>query len=322
MVVFVAFEIAVVNGGIDTALRSASTLGKDVDVLFLAMLVITGIVALGVATLIVFFVIRYRPGSKADRSNPPARVRWIEITWTGTPLAIFLAIFLWSSVVFSRFHEPPQNALHVHVVAKQWMWKLEHDNGRREIDELHVPLGEPVELIMTSQDVIHSFFVPGFRVKQDVVPGRYTDLWFTATRLGRFNLFCAEYCGTDHANMHGVIVVMRPAEFADWLAAGSRQPELASRGFQLYRGAGCSGCHEPTSTVHAPDLTGLFGRPVHLSDGSTVIADENYIRDSILLPKKQVVAGFDPVMPSFQGQLDEADLIALIAYIKTRGDPR
>lgn len=305
----------------DSALSAASTLGKEVDVLFLTMLGITGVVAIGVATLIVLFAIRYRPGSRADRSNPPARARWVEITWTATPLAIFLVIFFWSSIVFSKFHHPPEGAMRIHVLAKQWMWKLEHDNGRREIDELHVPLGRPVELVMTSQDVIHSFFVPAFRVKQDVLPGRYTNLWFTATQLGRFNLFCAEYCGTDHASMHGAIVVMRPTEFAQWLAAGPEQPGLASRGFELYRRVGCSGCHEPASTVHAPDLTGLFGKPVHLSDGSTVIADENYIRDSILQPKKQVVAGFDPVMPSFQGQLDEDDLIALIAFIKSRASP-
>jgi cytochrome c oxidase subunit 2 len=307
-----------VNGDFETPLHAASTLGVKVDVLFMSLLGITGVVALGVAVVMVSFMIRYRHGSGADRHNPPSRVRWIEITWTATPLAIFLGIFVWSNVVFSQFYHPPQDALRVHVLARQWMWKLEHDNGRREIDELHVPVGRPVELIMTSQDVIHSFFVPAFRIKQDVLPGRYTSLWFTATRLGRFSLFCAEYCGTEHADMHGGVIVMRPADFARWLAAGPEQPGLATRGFEIYRRIGCSGCHEPTSTVHAPDLTGLFGRPVHLADGSTVSADDAYIRDSILLPQKQVVAGFDPVMPSFEGQLDEDDLIALIAYLKSR----
>jgi cytochrome c oxidase subunit II len=306
------------NDGLATLLHSASALGRKVDTLFLAMLGITGFVALGVAVCIVAFSIRYRRGSLADRSNPPSRVRWIEITWTATPLAIFLAIFIWSSLVFSQFYQAPPSSLRIHVLAKQWMWKLEHENGRREIDELHVPLGQPVELVMTSQDVIHSFFVPAFRIKQDVLPGRYTSLWFTATRLGHFELFCAEYCGTNHAGMHGGVTVMRPTEFAQWLAAEPEQSSPAARGFELYRRVGCSGCHEPTSTVHAPDLTGLYGRPVHLADGSTVIADETYLRDSILLPQKQVVAGFDPVMPSFQGQLDEDDLIALIAYIKSR----
>jgi cytochrome c oxidase subunit 2 len=307
--------------GFDVLLPAASLLGHKVDVLFFAVLALTGLVALAIFILIIAFTIRYRRGSKVDRSNPPARIRWMEVTWITVPLAIFLGIFGWSTLVFSQFHRPAQQAMRVHVLAKQWMWKLEHENGRREIDELHVPLGRPVELIMTSQDVIHSFFVPQFRAKQDLVPGRYTSLWFTATRAGRFRLFCAEYCGTQHAGMHGEVIVMRPAEFAAWLAAGPARTELAARGFEIYRRAGCSGCHEPTSTVHAPDLVGLFGRAVHLSDGSTVIADETYIRDSILLPRKQVVAGFDPLMPSFEGQLDEDDLTALIAYIKSRTSP-
>jgi cytochrome c oxidase subunit 2 len=309
------------NNTFDTPVHAASTLGLEVDTLFLAMLLITGLVAVGVAVCIAIFTIRYRRGSRADRSHPPARVRWIEITWTATPLAIFLAIFLWSSVVFSKFYNPPRDSLRIHVLAKQWMWKIEHDNGRREIDQLHVPLGRPVELIMTSQDVIHSFFVPAFRLKQDVLPGRYTRVWFTATRPGRFSLFCAEYCGTNHAGMFGGVIVMRPPDYARWLASAPEQPDLATRGFEIYRRAGCSGCHEPTSTVHAPDLHGLFGRPVHLADGSTVMADEQYLRDSILLPQKQVVAGFDPVMPSFQGQLGEEDLVALLAFIESRDAP-
>jgi cytochrome c oxidase subunit 2 len=301
-------------------LHSASVLGQSVDTLFLALFGLTTIVALAVAVLIVFFAIRYRHGSKADRRNPPVRARWIEITWTATPLAIFIGLFVWSSVLFAQFYRPPSNAMRVHVLAKQWMWKLEHENGRREIDELHVPLGQPVELIMTSQDVIHSFFVPAFRTKQDVLPGRYTSLWFTATQLGRFNLFCAEYCGTDHANMHGSVVVLRPADFARWLGSAPTATDLISHGYKIYRNAGCSGCHEPSSTVHAPGLAGLARRLVHLSDGRQIVADANYLRDSILVPDKDVVAGFAPVMPSYQGQLDEDDLSALIAYIESRGD--
>ncbi|HKU16069.1 MAG TPA: cytochrome c oxidase subunit II [Steroidobacteraceae bacterium] len=302
----------------ESVLHSASSLGRTVDALFLSLLGITGVVAIAVATLIVFFAVRYRAGSKADRSNPPVRARWIEICWTVTPLAIFIGLFVWSSLVFSDFYRPPADAMRIHVLARQWMWKLEHDNGRREINELHVPAGQPVELIMTSQDVIHSFFVPAFRVKQDVLPGRYTSLWFTATRAGRFNLFCAEYCGTDHSNMHGSVVVMQPADFAAWLAATPGDQDLASRGFEIYRRAGCSGCHEATSTVHAPSLVGLFGRTVQLSGGGSLVADDNYIRDSILLPDKHVAAGFAPVMPSYQGQLDEEDIRALIAYIASQ----
>jgi cytochrome c oxidase subunit II len=308
-------------GAFDTLPPAASALGHKVDVLFYAVLGLTGGVALAIAVLIVAFTIRYRRGSTADRSNPPVRLRWLEVTWISTPFVLFLGIFGWSSVVFSQLHQPPREALRIHVLAKQWMWRLEHENGRREIDELHVPLGRPVELIMTSQDVIHSFYVPQFRAKQDLVPGRYTSLWFTATRAGHFRLFCAEYCGTQHAGMQGQIIVMQPAQFAAWLAEGPARSSLAAQGFEIFRRAGCSGCHEPTSTVHAPGLTGLFGRPVHLSDGTTVIADETYIRDSILLPQKQVVVGFDPVMPSFQGQLDEDEITALIAYIQSLTSP-
>jgi len=210
----------------------------------------------------------------------------------------------------------PADALPVQVVAKQWMWKLEHRNGRREINELHVPLGEPVRLVMTSQDVIHSFYVPAFRLKQDVVPGRYTTLAFTATRLGEYHLFCAEYCGSEHSMMTGRIVVMTPAEFARWLAAGPAEPGLAQRGFELYRRHGCSGCHDPQSTVGAPPLEGLIGRTVHLQDGRSLVADENYVRDSILEPRKDIVAGHQPVMPSFAGQLDEEDIAALVAWMR------
>jgi cytochrome c oxidase subunit 2 len=203
------------------------------------------------------------------------------------------------------------------VLAKQWMWKLEHENGRREIDELHVPLGQPVELIMTSQDVIHSFFVPAFRTKQDVLPGRYTSLWFTATNTGRFHLFCAEYCGTDPAHMGGDVIVMEPAQFQRWLTAHAATQSMAARGEDLFRHLGCSGCHGENASVHAPNLAGVYGRPVPLSDGTTVDADERYIRDSILLPRKEVAAGYAPIMPSFTGQIGEDDILDLIAYIKS-----
>jgi cytochrome c oxidase subunit II len=218
-------------------------------------------------------------------------------------------------------YKVPPDALPVYVVAKQWMWKLQHRNGKREINELHVPLGQPVRLIMTSQDAIHSFYVPAFRLKQDVLPGRYTGLWFTPTQLGEFQLFCAEYCGTEHSRMLGRIVVMPPAEYARWVASGTEHPSLAQYGFALFRKFGCSGCHAAGSTVHAPSLAGLLGREVHLQDGRTVIADENYVRDSILLPKKDVVAGFEPIMPSFAGQVSEEDIQALIAYLREGATP-
>jgi cytochrome c oxidase subunit 2 len=298
----------------------ASTAAARYDVLFLALMLLLAAVAFGVAGSIVWLSIRYRKGSAADRRHAPTTGRRIELAWTGIPLLLFLGIFLWAARDYALLYREPPNAMPVFVVARQWMWKLEHANGRREIDELHVPLGQPVKLVMTSQDVIHSFFVPAFRVKQDVVPGRYVTLSFTPTQAGEFHLFCAEYCGTDHAGMRGRIVVMPPSEFAAWLQAGEPRPGMAARGFELYRRYGCSGCHEAGSSVHAPDLRGLLGRTVHLQDGRTLIADEAYVRDSVLLPKKDVVAGYKPIMPSFAGQIGEEDLLAIIEYLRSTGD--
>jgi cytochrome c oxidase subunit 2 len=307
------------NNGFHLLPISASTASGNYDALMLAMFLLTGIATLAVAFLIVFFSIRYRKGSPADRSHAPAKGRRIEIAWTVIPLFIFLCIFVWAAYDYAQLYRAPSDAMPVFVVAKQWMWKLEHANGKREIDELHVPIGKPVRLIMTSQDVIHSFYVPAFRIKQDVVPGRYTSIWFQPTKTGEFHLFCAEYCGTEHSVMRGRIVVMQPSEFAQWLQAGTAHPGIAARGFALFRQYGCSGCHTAGSSVHAPDLNGLIGRIVHLQDGRSLIADENYIRDSILLPKKDVVAGYQPIMPSFAGQISEEDVLAIIEYIRQTG---
>jgi len=297
-------------------LPAASDIAQRVDVLFYAMIALTGIVALGVLVVLVVFCVRYRARSGADRTNPPTSKRWLELGWTFTPLAIFLGIFVWAALVYARFYTPASGAMTIFVVGKQWMWKAEHANGRREIDELHLPVGEPVRLVLSTEDVIHSFYVPAFRIKQDAVPGRYTSIAFTPTQVGEYWLHCAEYCGTDHARMGGRVVVMAPAAFAKWLQEGNASASLAALGFELFRRKGCSGCHAAGSTVHAPDLAGVYGRVVHLEDGREVLADEGYLRDSILLPKKDVVAGFAPIMPSFQGQLDEGELAALITYLK------
>ena len=312
------------NGAVDPRLGSsmhwfeqgASAVAQRTDLLFVAMLILCGAMAVGVCIMIVVFAVRYRHGAAVTRGKI-GRHLGLELTWTAVPLLLFIALFIWSAHDFTQLYRPPPNALPVSVVAKQWMWKLQHRNGRREINELHIPLGQPVRLLMTSQDAIHSFYVPAFRLKQDVVPGRYTGLWFTATQLGEFRLFCAEYCGSEHSQMMGRIVVMRPAEYAKWLGSGTEQPSLAQYGFARFRELGCSGCHAAGSTVHAPSLRGLLGRQVHLQDGRSLVADENYVRDSILLPKKDVVAGFDPVMPSFAGQVSEEDIQALIAYLRS-----
>jgi cytochrome c oxidase subunit 2 len=301
---------------------AASSFAPHTDRLFNAMLALTGTVAVAVCMLTIAFAVRYRRGSHVDRSNPPGTVRWLEIAWTATPLLLFVGVYAWAASDFMRLYRPPPDALPVYIVAKQWMWKAQHRNGRREINELHVPLGQPVILKMASQDAIHSFYVPAFRLKQDVLPGRYTELWFTATRLGEYRLFCAEYCGSQHAQMTGRIVVLSPADYGRWLAQGTRPASLASQGFALFRQLGCSGCHSAGSTVHAPLLDGLPGRVVRLQDGRSLVADDNYLRDSILLPKKDVVAGFAPVMPSFAGQVSEEDLQALIAYLHSTSDGR
>jgi cytochrome c oxidase subunit II len=298
---------------------TASSAAGRYDALMLALVLLTGAVALAVAFLIVFFSIRYRKGSSADRSHAPTTGRRTEIAWTVIPLLIFLCIFAWAAYDYTQLYRAPPDAMPVFVVAKQWMWKLEHTNGRREISELHVPLGQPIRLVMTSQDVIHSFYVPAFRIKQDVLPGRYTSIWFKPTQTGEFHLFCAEYCGTEHSVMRGRIVVMQPSEFARWLQVGTEHAGIAERGFELFRRYGCSGCHTAGSSVNAPDLNGLIGRVVHLQDGHSLVADENYIRDSILLPRKDVVAGYAPIMPSFAGQISEEDVLAIIEFIRQTG---
>ncbi|HEX5476977.1 MAG TPA: cytochrome c oxidase subunit II [Burkholderiales bacterium] len=305
------------NAGFHWLLPEASDMAQRVDLLFFSMVALCGAVTLAIFVLMIWFSVRYRRGTKVDRSNPPTSLRALELGWIFTPLAIFIGIFVWGALVYADFYKRDANAVTIFVVGKQWMWKAEHANGRREIDELHLALGQPVRLVLSTEDVIHSFYVPAFRIKQDAVPGRYTSIRFTPTEAGEYWLHCAEYCGTDHARMGGHVFVMPPAQFARWLESGDRSTSMAARGFELFRRVGCSGCHAPASSVHAPDLNGVFGRTVHLADGRTVTADVAYLRDSILLPKRDVVAGFEPIMPSFQGQLDEGQLAELMAYLRS-----
>lgn len=297
----------------------ASSIAPDVDALLLAWTGACAVVAFGIFGLMIGFAVHFRRGVERDRApgrglHHPDLHHAIEWAWILTPLAIFIAMFVWAADLYAKLYEPPGDALRVSIVAKQWMWKAQHPTGRREIDTLHVPLGRPVELVMTSEDAIHSFFVPAFRIKHDVLPGRYTTLWFTATQEGTFHLFCAEYCGTDHARMGGSIVVMPPARFSAWLAEGD-PVGMAARGAERFRQYGCSGCHDDRSTVHAPSLRGLFGKPVALADGRSAIADETYLRDAIVLPGKDVVAGYEAIMPSYEGRLAEDEILDLIAYI-------
>lgn len=298
-------------------------MAADVDTLFYALLALCFVVALVITTLMICFAVIYRRGSPADRSRDEIhhakaarRNRIIELTWIFAPLAIFIALFFWGASLYASMFAVPADAIQISIVAKQWMWKAQHASGQREIDELHVPVGQAVQLIMTSEDVIHSFFVPVFRIKRDVLPGRYTTIWFKPTRTGEFHLFCAEYCGTSHAKMGGRVVVMAPAQYAEWLARGNNVG-MTAQGAERFRQYGCSGCHGENATVRAPKLGGIFGKPVPVKGGGTVVADEVYIRDSILLPLKDIAAGYEPIMPSFAGRIGEDEIMQIIAYLKS-----
>jgi len=297
---------------------AASDYAERIDNIFWLLCTVSGLILLLVMALVITFVIRYRRGSQVERGElPPSLKHEVEIGWTAATLFLFLFIFWWAASAELAALSPPRNALEIHVVAKQWMWRFQHPGGAREIDTLHVPADTAVRLAMTSEDVIHDLYLPALRLKQDILPDRYTYLSFTATKPGTYYLTCAEFCGTDHSRMGGKFVVLSPAEYARWTAAQPEGDDLAHQGEALFRTLGCSGCHTPGSSVHAPDLRGVYGRLVHLSDGRTVTADEAYLRDSILLPNKDVVAGFSPIMPSFKGVATEADLVKLIAYLKS-----
>ncbi|MCS3758701.1 cytochrome c oxidase subunit II [Bradyrhizobium centrosematis] len=303
------------------SLPEASTHAVAVDHIFYLLLALSGTTVILVFGLILLFAVRYRRGSKAKRGPMPELLsREFEIGWTLATLLTFIFLFWWASSADLSSLAAPPHALEIHVVAKQWMWKTQHTNGAREINALHVPLNRPVHLLMSSQDVIHSFFVPAFRVKQDVVPGRDTDIWFQASKSGTFPLLCAEYCGTNHSMMRGKIVVMRQDDYARWLTQQPEGDDLAHEGAKLFVSQGCSGCHAASSNVHAPRLAGLYGRAVQLADGRTVTADDAYLRDSILQPKRDIVAGFEAIMPSFKGLLDDGEIQSLAAYIRSLGE--
>ncbi|HKO69329.1 MAG TPA: cytochrome c oxidase subunit II [Bradyrhizobium sp.] len=305
------------------SLPEATTHAVRVDQIFYGLLILSGSTMLLVFALLIIFAARYRRGSNAKRGPLPEIVnREFEIGWTSATLFLFGFLFWWASSADIKGIAAPANALEVHVLAKQWMWKTQHSNGAREINALHVPVDQPVRLVMTSQDAIHSFFVPAFRVKQDVLPGQDTSIWFQATRTGVFPLLCAEYCGTNHSAMRGRIVVMRQEDYANWLTKQPEGDDLAHVGAKLFVAQGCSGCHAESSSVHAPKLTGLYGRTVQLSDGRQVKADDQYIRDSILQPKRDIVAGYEPIMPSFAGLLDDGEIQSLTAYVRSLGSEK
>ncbi len=295
--------------------EQASTTAHQVDLFLAFITAVTGSVGLLVAVLLIGFAVRYR---RRPGQAPPAAMRGntpLELFWTLTPMAFFLVFFVWGAILYFDTYRAPDDAEVVYLVGKQWMWKFQHPEGQREINELHVPIGRPVKMMMTSEDVIHSFFVPAFRVHMDVLPGRYTTVWFNATRPGTYHLFCSQYCGTNHSGMVGRVVVQEADEYQRWLhlrAEGS----LALEGRKTFLKYRCVSCHSADENARAPVLEELYGKRVQLRDGRSVRADEEYIRESILDPGAKMVAGYENIMPTFKGQISEEEIIGLIAFIK------
>jgi cytochrome c oxidase subunit 2 len=301
--------------------EQASTQAPIIDGVYLLLTGVSAAIVALVVGLILTLSLRYRRGTSAARG--PLRelvAREFEITWTAATFFLFFFLFWFTASAQFTTLVPPRDAMEVHVTGKQWMWKTQHGNGAREINTLHVPVNVPVRVVLTSEDVIHSFFVPAFRVKRDVLPGRYLETWFKATKTGTFHLFCTQFCGTQHSRMVGSVVVMPQDEFAKWLRAQPQADDIAKEGAALFVSLGCAGCHEGNSTVRAPGLAGVYGGPVQLSDGRSVVADDAYIRDSILQPGKEIVAGFQNQMPSFNGLVDDSEILRLTAYIRSLKD--
>ncbi len=309
---------------IPLGLPQASTGAAEVDTLFAALLGVSFAVLGLVFFLLIRFSIRFHRTSGVDRAQPLKKSWRFEAAWTVATLLAFLGLFIWGADLYVRELQAQPGALTVSVIAKQWMWKTEHPEGQREINELHLPVGRPVQLRMTSEDVIHDFGLPAFRLKRDVIPGRYQTMTFTPDKIGTFALYCDQFCGIDHSAMIGTVTVMSDPDFEAWLAATGATESIVAQGSRLFVQYGCSGCHRAggrggNGTVRAPPLDGVYGSPVPLSDGTTVIADDRYIHDSIVMPTKQVVASYDPLMPSFAGVIPEENIVKLVEFIKSLG---
>jgi cytochrome c oxidase subunit II len=295
----------------------ASSFAPQVDALFFYILGVSVFFSVLIAGCILYFAVKYRRRAEGEPVAATRDSTALEVTWSVIPLGLVLVMFVWGSRLYYSAGRPPADAMEIHVVGKQWMWKVQHPEGRREINELHVPLGRDIKLTMISEDVIHDFFVPAFRVKRDVLPGRYTAEWFKPTKLGAYHLFCAQYCGTLHSRMAGTVFVMDPRQYESWLSGTPADEPPAVAGEKLFLRLGCPTCH----SSRAPTLAGLYAKPVHLTTGQTQPADDDYIRESILEPGAKIVAGYLNLMPTYKGQLSEEQVIELIAYIKSLKPP-
>jgi len=297
---------------------TASANAPEVDLLYWFLILVSVVMTVLIFGAVATFAIKYRRKSEDEIPKPIEGSTKLEITWSIIPFLIMLVMFGWGAKIFYDSYTPPKDAYNIYVVGKQWMWKVQYPEGQREINELHVPTGRPVRITLASEDVIHSFFVPAFRVKHDVVPGHYDEVWFTATKPGRYHIFCAEYCGTEHSGMIGWVNVMTPTAFENWLAGGGGEGTMAAQGEKLFQQLGCSTCHLLDEQGRCPIMRGVYGSQVLLDDGKTVVADDAYIRESILNPNAKIVSGFHKdVMPTFQGQVTEENLLQLIEYIKS-----
>ncbi len=298
----------------------ASSFAWEVDALYFYLVAISVFFTVLIVALIFYFAIRYREKEKFKSGAEIHGSLLLETTWTAIPFVISMTIFLGGAIVYYNQYRPPKDALEIYVVGKQWMWKIQHPTGQREINELHIPVNTKIKLIMTTEDVIHDFYIPAFRTKGDVVPGRYTTIWFEATKTGKYHLYCAEYCGLNHSGMVGWVYVMEKEEYERWLAGNVSNQTPVEVGKDLFEAKlGCASCHQQNDQGRGPTLVGLFGKEVKLNNGQKVTADEEYIRNSILNPQGQIVEGYQPIMPTFKGQVTEEQLVALVAYIKSLG---
>ena len=295
----------------------ATEVAGQIDALYLTFLGISAFFSLLIGILVVYFAVRYRRRSEDEVGQRETAGMWLELTWSIIPLAILMVMFTWGAKVYVTAYRPPADAVEYFVTGKQWMWKFQHPAGQREINHLHVPVGQAIQLTMTSEDVIHSFFVPAFRVKADVLPGRYTTVWFKAEKAGTFTLFCAEYCGAEHSLMMGSVTALEPGDYERWLAGAKGGPSVVASGEELFRIKACSTCHRPDTAAQAPILNGIFGREIELDSGRVVVVDAEYLRQSILTPTASIVKGYQPLMPTYQGQLSEEEILQLISYIKS-----
>jgi len=302
--------------GIPIFPEQASSFAKDVDALYFFIVAVCAFFALLIAVLVIVFGIKFH---RRHEGEVGARIEGnlpMELLWSVIPTVISMVMFGWGASVFYHLRRPPDESMHIYAVGKQWMWKFQHLEGQREINELHVPTGRAIKVTLTSEDVIHSLYFPTFRTKIDAIPGRYTELWFEPTKPGTYHLFCAEYCGTNHSGMIGSVVVMEPPAYQAWLAGGG-EGSLAERGAALFNQLACSTCHLDSGQGRGPSLKDIFGKPVELADGSKVMVDEVYLRESILTSQAKIVKGFQPLMPTFQGLVSEEGLVALIEHVRS-----